>query len=98
MLSTIELLDLAKERQGGVTDYRIAKMLGLTPTRISNYRVGRSTPLNPVVMRLAELAGVDQLEAVASINFERAPSPEDREIWAAMLQRLEQTKKGRKAS
>lgn len=98
MLSTIELLDLAKKRQGDVTDYRISKLLGLTPTRISNYRVGRSRPENPVAMRLAELAGVDPVEAVAAVNIERATTDEDRAVWEAILQRVSQSKKGRKTS
>lgn len=88
MLSTVQLLDLARERQGGVTDYRISKLLGLTPKHVSNYRVGRSTPVNPVAMRLAELAGVDPMEAVAAVNLERSTSPEDREVWETMLRRL----------
>lgn len=98
MLSTIELLDLAKEHQGGVTDYRISKLLGLTPKHVSNYRTGRNTPVNPVAMRLGELAGIDPLEAVAAVNLERASSPEDREVWEIMLARLQASSKRKKAA
>lgn len=98
MLSTIELLELAKHRQGDVTDYRISKLLGTTTQNVSNYRRGVSKPANPVAMRLGELAGVDPVEAVISVNLERSTTPEDREVWEAMLQRLEHTKRGRKAS
>ena len=98
MLSTVELLDLARHRQGDVSDYRISKLLGISTSQFSNYRCGRATPANPVAMRLGELAGVDPLEAVAAVNLERATSPEDREVWSAMLSRLTQAKNGRKAS
>lgn len=98
MLNTIELIELAKHRQGDVTDYRIAQLLDLKPQQISGYRNRGICPSNPVAMRLGELAGVDPLEAVASINFERASDPRDREVWAAMLARLSQAKKGRKTS
>lgn len=98
MLSTVELLDLARHHQGDVSDYRISQLLGLTPKHVSNYRVGRSRPENPIAMRLAELAGVDPVEAVAAVNIERATSPEQRAVWEAILQRVSQSKKGRKTS
>lgn len=88
MLSTIELLDRAKAAAGNVTDYRLAKILGLNPNAVSNYRTGRSSPVNPVAMRLGELAGVDPMEAVAAVNLERCRTPEDREVWEAMLARV----------
>jgi len=98
MLSTVELLDLARHRQGDVTDYRIAKLLGVSTQNVSNYRTGRTMPVNRVAMRLGELAGIDPLEAVAAVNLERSTEPEDRELWSAMLERVTHTKKGRKTS
>jgi predicted transcriptional regulator len=98
MLSTVELLDLAKRRQGDVTDYRIAKFLGVSTQNVSNYRTGRNTPKNPIAMRLGALAGVDPLEAVAAVNLERATSEEDREVWQSMLQRLSASGKQNRAS
>lgn len=87
MLSTIELLDLAKARAGDVSDYRIAKMLGVPPGTVSNYRVGRSRPENPIAMRLAELCGLDVVEVVAWVQLERAKSDLDRELWQLVLSR-----------
>ncbi|MDN3921497.1 hypothetical protein [Roseateles violae] len=87
MLSTVQLLDLAKEHQGGVTDYRISKLLGLKPQHVSGYRCNRNTPSNPVAMRLGELAGVDPVEAMAWVNLERASTDEERKAWELVLQR-----------
>ncbi len=98
MLSTAELLDLAKERQGGVTDYRIAKLLGISTQNMSNYRCARSTPSNPVAMRLGELAGVDPAEAVAFVNIERAKSPDERAVWEFMLTKLHGPSEGHRAA
>lgn len=98
MLSTVELLDLARHRQGDVTDYRIAKLLGISTQNVSNYRTGRAMPINRVAMRLAELAGVDPLQAVAAVNLERSTTPEDRELWSAMLERVSHAKAGRRTS
>ena len=98
MLSTIELIDLAKHRQGDVTDYRISKLLGLRPSHVSGYRSGRSLPSNPIAMRLGELAGVDPVEAATVVNLERATTPEDREFWESVLSRVAPPKKARKAA
>lgn len=96
MLSSVELLDMARARQDNATDYRIAKILGKPQATVSNYRTGRTKPTNSIAMRLGELAGVDPLEAAASINLERATDPEDREFWELLLQRLASPKRGKK--
>ena len=98
MLSTTELLAQAKTRAGDVSDYRLAKLLGVPPATVSSYRVGRTLPANPIAMRLGELAGVDPAEAAAWVNLERASSPEDREFWEFMLQRVSRTARSKKAS
>jgi len=98
MLSTAELLDLAKKRQGDVSDYRLAQLLKVKQPTMSRYRNGASQPENPVAMRLGELAGVDPLEAAAWVNLERSSSSEDREFWETMLSRLAATSRRKKAS
>ena len=98
MLTTVEILDIARARQGGVSDYRIAQLLGLSPKNVSNYRVGRSTPVNPVAKRLGELAGIDPLEAVAMVNIERSSSKDEREVWEMMLSRVSAASRRNKAT
>lgn len=93
MFSSIELLNLARERQGGASDYRIAKLLGVPQTTVSNYRTGRSLPANPIAMRLAALAEVDPLQAVVAVNLERAGTAEEREIWQKLADRLRTPKR-----
>lgn len=87
MLSTVELIKRAKARAGDVTDYRLAKMLDVPPSTVCNYQKGRSLPANPIAMRLAEIAGVDPVEALASVNIERATTAEDRAAWELILSR-----------
>ncbi|OWQ83829.1 hypothetical protein CDN99_25525 [Roseateles aquatilis] len=89
MLSTNELLDLARERAGNVTDYRVAKLVGINPNAMYNYRKGLSIPESPVAMRLAEVAGVDPAVAVFALNVARARTEEEREFWSAQLRRLD---------
>jgi len=87
MLSTTELIDLAKRKAGDVTDYRLSKLLGVPPSTVSNYRIGRSMPANPIAMRLAEIAGVDPVEAMAAVNLERATTDGERRAWELILAR-----------
>ena len=87
MLSTVELNERAKARAGNVTDYRLAKLLGVPPSTVCNYLKGRSLPANPITMRLAELAGIDPVEAMAAVNIERASTDEDRAAWELILAR-----------
>lgn len=89
MLSTVDLLEVAKHRQGDVTDYRLAKLLGLKPSHISNYRSGRTRPENSIAMRLAELCNLDAAQVIAWVNLERATTESDREVWQMLLTRIE---------
>lgn len=87
MLSTVELIERAKARAGNVTDYRLAKMIGVPSSTICNYQHGRSKPANPIAMRLAEIAGVDPVAAIAAVNIERTNSDDDRRVWELILSR-----------
>lgn len=92
MLSTNELLDLAKVVQGGVTDYRLSKLLEVSNQHISNYRNNPITPSNPVAIRLAALCGLDPVEVMIWVNLERAKTAPDREAWQMMLDRVSPAK------
>ena len=98
MLSTVDLFNLARFEQGGVSDYRIAQLLGLRPHQISGYRHTSVKPSNPVVMRLAALCDLDPAEVIAWVNLERATTPEDREVWELMLKRVTSPKARRPAA
>ncbi|MDN3923305.1 hypothetical protein [Roseateles violae] len=92
------MLDLARERQGGVSDYRIAQLLGLKPNQISMYRHTAVKPSNPVAIRLAELCDLDPATVVAWVNIERATTPEDRLAWEIILKRLAPQKRLKQAA
>ncbi|WP_414708876.1 helix-turn-helix domain-containing protein [Roseateles sp.] len=86
------MLERAKTATGGASDYRIAQLLGVPRTTISNYRTGLRVPENPIAMRLADLCGLDPVEVVASVNLERAKSETDRELWKMILTRCRPVK------
>lgn len=98
MFSAVALVELARKRQGGVSDYRIAKLLDIHPNGVSGWRHQGKLPSNPVAKGLAELAGVDPVEAVLQVNLARATTPEEREVWEMALARLAPTNPQKKAA
>ena len=98
MLTTNELLDLAREVQGGVSDYRLAQLLDVDQPRIPGYRAKRSKPSNSVSARLGELCALDPLVAVCWVNIERCSTEDEREVWRLVLARLNAEKAPVKAA
>ncbi len=88
MLTTSELLAAAKAAQGNCSYYRLARLMDVPERTMSRWSSGKNAPDDVHAARLAELAGLDPAEVVASINAERATEPAMRELWRAMAQRL----------
>lgn len=88
MLSTLELLDLAKQRQGIASDYRLAQLLGVRQPTMTGYRKGRTRPDFSVCMRLGELCGLDPHKVVLWVQVDRAQTEIDRQIWREIGERL----------
>lgn len=89
MLKTGQLLDLARRRQGGVSDYRLAQLLGVDQTTVTAYRKGRSKPSNPVLTRLSGLCELDCELVFLWLAHERADSPQARSIWSRIVDAYE---------
>jgi len=90
MKTTAELLDLARERAGIESDYRLAKVLGVTRQTVSGWRSGTRWPELLHVFQLAEMAGLEHVDAaVASIELERVKArPEQAAAWRQVIERL----------
>lgn len=88
MSVSTDLLDLMKSRNGGVSDYRAAKMLGVTQPTMSGYRNNRC-PLSPEKCILAcQLAGLDPIEWLLKLYHERARSDTERNVIERVQMRL----------
>lgn len=89
-MKTAELIDLARARAGIQSDYRLAKVLGLTPQTISQWRSGKSFPDMLRVFQLAQMAELQHIDtAVAAIELERVKArPEQATAWRQVLQKL----------
>jgi predicted transcriptional regulator len=87
MSVTLELLDALKASQDNASDYRVAKLLGVTQQTISKYRVGQS-PISAEKMIIAcELAGLDPVEWLIKLQAERAKCDAEKDIWNGLLTR-----------
>lgn len=63
-----EMMDECKKVLGGISDYKLAEELEISPSRISAYRKGREHPDVYVCFRIAEILGREQAEIIASVE------------------------------
>jgi DNA-binding XRE family transcriptional regulator len=78
------LADDDRSDGGTGSDYKLAKLLGVPRTTISNYRTGRSQMDDRIAIRIAELVGVPPVSVVAEIHAERARDPNSQAFWAEL--------------
>lgn len=88
MKTTVDFLDELKARNGGASDYAIAKILGVTRSAVSNYRNGKSHFDDLTAARVAKLLEIDPALVVMAVHAERAKKPEERALWEGILERL----------
>lgn len=88
MQTTKELIACVKAAQGIESDYRLAKLLGVVNSAVTNWQTGRSQPDDLLGAKLAELAGQDPLTVVAELNAQRAKTMEGKALWMRMATQL----------
>lgn len=88
MTVTIELLDALKASNGGASDYRAAKLLGLSQPTVSNYRTGLKHFSDEKLVLVCSMLGIDPAPYLVRMQIERAKSDIGRDTWNALLARL----------
>lgn len=88
MLTTRSLLAAAKAARGIPSNYRLARALDVPERTVQRWSSGVSRPDDGHAAQLAELAGLDAGEVVASIRAERAEPGQMRDLWASVAARL----------
>ncbi|MFJ2992873.1 DUF3693 domain-containing protein [Pandoraea sp. NPDC087047] len=88
MKSAVEYLDAVKARLNLRSDDAASRVLGVTPSAVSKYRVGRAHFDDDICVRVADILGIDALQVIAAANYERARTDVGRAIWAGLAQRL----------
>lgn len=80
MSVSIELLDQFKAANGGLSDYRVAAILGIQTAMMTKYRKGMA-PLSPEkVLFLCETAGFDAVDWLLRLYRERAKCDREKQI------------------
>lgn len=88
MFSVAELLERAKSNARIESDYRLAKVLRINQSALSNYRSGRSLPNVEIVEALCALSGDDAGLMVAQVEAARAADGPVRNMWLSVAKRL----------
>lgn len=80
-----ELLDCAKTRANLPSDYALAKVLGTKNGVISHWRKGKRHPSNEEAVKLATLAGLEEMRVIAEIEMHTANTEKKREFWKSYI-------------
>lgn len=88
MFSIAAFLDRAKAKSSIDSDYRLAKVIGITHSGISSYRMGKSLPNESVIEQLCALSGDDPDLIAAQIQAARAKEGPARVMWSRIAARL----------
>lgn len=88
MLQVSEFLDKSKACAGIESDYRLAKVIGISHSAITGYRADKSLPDERVIQKLCELTGDDPDVISALFQSRRARTEEGRVLWMRVAQRL----------
>lgn len=73
------------------SDYAIAKLLGISRQRISNYRTGRNTFDDEMCTRIGLSLGKNPFEIIAAINAEKAKTSEKKKFWKDAAEKISAT-------
>lgn len=87
-MNTIELLEAVKNRRGIVSDYALAKVLGVSQPTVASYRSGNSRISDDVALTVAEILQLHPLQVIAAANAERAKTPEQKARWTSLMEKF----------
>lgn len=81
MKTTLEWIDETKTRLA-LTDYGLAKRLGISTSLMSNYRTGKHVISENHAILLGEAMGIDPMPIVAAAAYERSKADHIKAFWA----------------
>ena len=88
MFSIADLLERAKATANLESDYRLAKVLRINQSALSNYRHRRSLPNVEILEALCALSGDDAGLIVAQMEADRAKEGPVKMMWLGVAKRL----------
>lgn len=88
MSVSIDLLDAFKAAQGGISDYRAAKIIGLSQQLVSKIRQGDTRFSPEKVLFLCETANLDAVDWLLRWHRERAKCDKEKAVFDTVLARM----------
>ena len=88
MFSVADLLERAKAGGNIESDYRLAKVIGISHGTMTGYRSGKTKPDERVLEQLCALSGDDLAVLAAELQAERARTSEGKNMWLMVAARL----------
>lgn len=88
MITLDKYLGTAKAARSFSSDRQLAEALGLNATAVNGWRKRRAWPSDDSAVKVAELAGLDPEAALIDLNIWRAKTPEVRETYTLLRDRL----------
>jgi transcriptional regulator with XRE-family HTH domain len=86
MLTTTDWLNALKHKTKISSDYGIAKLLELTPQRISRYKQKNDFLGPETAAKVADALGIDAAVIYAACHAERSRNDRERAIWTRIYQ------------
>lgn len=77
MSVSLELLEAFKASQGGLSDYRVAKLIGVAQPTITKYKQGMAPISAEKVLLMCKIAGFDEVDWLLRLYLERARSTDE---------------------
>lgn len=87
-MATKRLLTELKAANGGASDYRVAKLLGVSKQNVSAWQNGRAYMSDSVGIRAAMLLGLDPDMVLIELHIEREKGHDTSPIWKSIKERL----------
>ncbi len=88
MSVTRELLDALKATDGGLSDYRIKSIIGVSQSMMTNYNKGTDRLAPEKVLFICDLLGLDPAEWLVRLYRERAKCDSERHVLDDLLNRM----------
>ncbi|AMC34209.1 helix-turn-helix domain-containing protein [Janthinobacterium sp. B9-8] len=93
MNTLIDIINEAKKVLNTTEDKELARVIGITPSTISNWHNRGSRPDLFALMQLSDILRIDARELLAIVEAEHAKSEQKQEYWEKMKERFSSSKK-----
>lgn len=80
-----EIIEKAKTRANITSDYALAKVLGIERQIVSDWKRGKKHPSTDEAVKLATLAGLEEMKVIAEIEMQTAKTEKKREFWKSYI-------------